>query len=527
MKKTNLLLLSVLIIMALWAFPALAETKTPTLKYANAGTYPLWTEESYYSSPAVADIDGDGALEIIFSNYSITVLDAKTGAVEWKVNSGYDRRTPVREFGLSNGHTYSDVEIHDINGDGKLEIITAHGGGAISVLDGNGYFLPGWPKRPVEASARSVEVSDLDGDGQKEIVVGYGVGGSQSVYVFQANGFLRYGWPQLQKENGMESWLYGVFMDNIAIEDLNDDGIKEIIVPSDLSCISVFEPDGSVFPANSDVYGDKAWGLVALFEDYAAEIRSENSGWGSPITGKEMREDLYKGEFGHAKAKVEDLDGDGKKEVIVPTIMCNRKYAPVYPPSEYMTIAVLNADRTRWKNEDLGYNWEVLPMDLGLPLVQNPASVPSNVAQVPTICDLDGDGRKEILFNSYNGKVHCLSLDKTEPYAWPFSLTKRTSPMFEYASPVVCVDLDYDGRKEVIFTSFYDNTQNYGIVQGSLYVVSYEGKLLHKVPLPQAKEADQKPNGAMGAPVVRDIDGDGAYEVVINTLHGAICVYDL
>ncbi len=520
-------LLSLTLVILSLAFTVQANSINPTLKYANAGTYPLWTEESYYSSPAVTDIDGDGEIEIIFSNYSITVLNAKTGETKWKVNSGYDRSTPLAEFGQSCGHTWSDVEINDINGDGTKEIITAHGNGLVSVLDSNGYFLPGWPKCPINASARSVEVADLDGDGKKEIVIGYGVAGSQSVYVFNFDGSIRYGWPQVQGENGKNSWLYGVFMDNIAISDLNGDGIKEIIVPSDLSFVSVFEPDGTVFPANKGVYGNKSWGQIALFEDYAAEIRNENSGWGVPVRGNELREALYKGEFGHAKAKVDDLDGNRTKEVIVSTVMCNRKYAPVYPPSEYMTIAILNADRTRWKNDALGYNWEVLPMDLGAPLVQDPKSVPSNVFQSPTICDLDADGKKEILFNSYNGKVHCFSLDKTEPYAWPYSLTKRTSPMFEYASPVVCADINFDGKQEVIFTSYYDKTQNYGVVYGSLYILSYEGKLLHKVSLPKSKEADRKENGAMAAPVVMDIDGDGAYEVIVNTLHGAICVFDL
>ena len=64
------------------------------LKYSNAGTLSNWTEESYYNSPAVCDLDGDGRLEIIFSNYSITVLDAESGSVKWKVNSGHDRSTP-------------------------------------------------------------------------------------------------------------------------------------------------------------------------------------------------------------------------------------------------------------------------------------------------------------------------------------------------------------------------------------------------------------------------------------------------
>ncbi len=504
-----------------------ASGLNPVLKYKNAGTYSLWTEEAYYSSPAVRDIDNDGKLEIIFSNYSITVLDAETGATKWKVNSGYDRNTPVSEFGLSNGHTWSDIEIHDINGDGREEIITAHGHGVISVLDANGYFLPGWPQSPMDCSARCVEVADLDGDGKKEIVVGYGVASEQSVYVFNYDGSVRQGWPQLKGSNTDSAWLYGVFMDNITISDLNNDGILEIIVPSDLSFLTVFEPDGSLFYANKSVYGNKTWGQIALFEDYQEEIRGENGGWGFPVTGKEKREKLYKAEFGHAKTRVEDLDGNGTKEVIATAIMCNRKYAPVYPPTEYMTVAVFNCDRTRWKNDLLGYNWEVIPMDLGKPLVQNPDTISSNVFQSPTICDLDGDGKKEILFNSYNGKVHCFSPNKTEPYAWPYSLTKRTSPMLEYASPVVCADVNFDGRPEVIFASYYDDTQNYGIVQGNLYILSYEGRLISKVSLPESKEKDHKVNGSMAAPVVSDIDKDGRYEIVINTMNGGICVYDL
>ncbi len=509
------------------AASASAYTVNPSLKYTNAGTYPLWTEESYYSAPAVTDIDGDGALEIIFSNYSITVLDAATGTTKWKVNSGKDRSSTLVELGANNGHTWSDVEIADINGDGKNEIITGHGGGLISVLSGDGYFLPGWPQTPREATVRSVEVADLEGDGKKEIIVGLGVGDEKSIYVYNYDGTIREGFPQLSAANAGRSWTYGIFMDTITTADLNGDGILEIIVPSDLSFISVFEPDGSVYMASKSVYGNRAWGQIALYESFDTEIRGDNGGWGHPYVGTESREDLNKGEFGHSKAKVVDVDNDGTKEIIVTTIMCNRKYAPVYPPSEYMTVAILNADRTRYKNPYRGFDWTVFPMDLGKPLHQNDVSLASGVFQSPTIEDLDGDGTYEILFNSYNGKVHCFGLDKVEPYAWPYSLTKRTSPKFEYASPVTCKDIDFDGKKEVIFTSFYDSTQDYGNIRGSLYILNYEGKLLHKLELPDTKEPGMYPNGGMASPVVEDIDGDGAYEVIINTLHSGICVYDL
>lgn len=516
-----------LAVLTVLSVPVSVGAIAPQLKYACAGTYDLWTEESYYASPVVEDIDGDGTQEIIFSNYSITVLDGATGRTEWKVNAGRDRMQTLQEFGASNGHTWCTPKLFDLNGDGRKEIITGHGQGLISVLTADGYFLPGWPQTPVQASVRSVVAADLEGDGFGEIIVGMGVDTHTSVYVYNYDGTLRSGWPQTQGVNGEKTWTYGVFMDNIAAADLNGDGVKEIIVPSDLSFISIFEPDGSAFPANARVFGDKSWGQISLFEDYSAEIRNENGGWGYPFTGMEYREDLYKGEFGHARAKVEDLDGNGSLEVIVPTVMCNRKYAPTYPPTEYMTMAILNADRTRYKNDASGYNWEVLPMDLGAPLVQNSTMITSGVDQCPTISDLDGDGMKEILWSDYSGKVRCFSLNKREPYAWPYSLTKRTSPMYEYASPVVCRDLDGDGRQEVIFTSFFDETMGYGIVRGYLYILNYEGRLLHKVQLPDTKEPGMYANGGRAEPAVADVDGDGLPEIVVNTIAGAICVYDL
>ena len=66
MKKITALLLAVLLLCPITVSAAI----NPTLKYKNAGTFGGWTEESYYSSPAVYDLDGDGKQEIIFSNYT-------------------------------------------------------------------------------------------------------------------------------------------------------------------------------------------------------------------------------------------------------------------------------------------------------------------------------------------------------------------------------------------------------------------------------------------------------------------------
>ena len=55
MKKTVIsLFLSVILTAS--SFAAIS----PVLRYCNAGTFDLWTEEAYYCSPVVTDLDGDG-----------------------------------------------------------------------------------------------------------------------------------------------------------------------------------------------------------------------------------------------------------------------------------------------------------------------------------------------------------------------------------------------------------------------------------------------------------------------------------
>ena len=523
MKKL-FMILSLILLMTLSCFAAI----NPVLRYSNAGTFPLWTEEAYYCSPVTEDLDGDGKNEIIFSNYTITVLNEADGSIKFKVNSGYDTTSPLEEFGKSVGNTWCDAVVCDIDGNGKKEIITIHSNGLISVLDSNGRFAKGWPQKPISSPGKCVKADDLDGDGKLEIIAGYGVYGGKSVYVFNYDGTVREGWPQLSDENSAKAYSYGIFMNGISTGDLDGDGKKEIIVPNDTSYVDVYRHDGSLYPANSEIFGNRVWGKVALYEEYGSEIRGDNGGWGFKIEGGENRENLYKAEFGHGVSVVRDIDGNGTKEVIVTGIMCNRKYAPTYPPTEYMTVSVFNADRTRYVNPSAGGDWRNIPTDLGAPLLQNTKSIASQIQQTPVVEDLDGDGKCEILFNSYNGKVHCFDLDATEPYAWPYSLTKRTSPLFEYASPVVCHDLDGDGKKEVIFASWYDENQKLDkIMQGSLYILSYEGKLISKVTLPPAKEKDNLNNGVLAMPLVEDIDGDGKFEIVLNTTNGAVCVYDL
>src|SRR5512136_1434735 len=58
----------------------------PTLKWQRGGCYSSWCETGWYSSPAAADLDDDGQVEVIASAYSIFIVDGSTGKLEWKVS---------------------------------------------------------------------------------------------------------------------------------------------------------------------------------------------------------------------------------------------------------------------------------------------------------------------------------------------------------------------------------------------------------------------------------------------------------
>ncbi|MFZ0531953.1 MAG: VCBS repeat-containing protein, partial [Anaerolineales bacterium] len=118
---------------------------SPVLKWQLGGCYSSWCETGWYSSPATADLDGDGQVEVIASAYSIFVLNGSSGALEWKMSSGHDRNEP----GATNvGRTWPGIVVVDIDNDGAIEIVTAHSGGVVSVYNAAGNFETGWPQHP-------------------------------------------------------------------------------------------------------------------------------------------------------------------------------------------------------------------------------------------------------------------------------------------------------------------------------------------------------------------------------------------
>ena len=217
---------------------------------------------------------------------------------------------------------------------------------------------------------------------------------------------------------------------------------------------------------------------------------------------------------------IADVNGDGVPELIVVSNVydCNSGTDLYHIPF------ILNADRTRWSGS--GFDWTVLPTPSAgsAPLAED-SSLIEDVVPSPAVADLDGDGFKEIIYPSYDGRVHAFWLDKTEHGSWPYKIPTSGVPGddFRFASEPVVADLDNDGHAEVIFTSWPKKGTG-GV--GQLHILNYLGVELYRVNLP-GPDLNGGENGGLGAPTLANIDADPDLEVVVGTIASGVAAYDL
>lgn len=480
--------------------------QAPVLKWQHAGCYSSWCETGWYASPAVADLDGDGSVEVIASAYSIVVLDGATGALRWRMASGHDRSEPD---GSSVGRTWPGIVVADIDDDGLLEIATAHGAGWVSVYNHLGYFESGWPQRPTTGELRGLVVADLDSDKTMEIIVGGAIGSSTNTWVLEHDGAWRSGWPRVGSGEG---YAWGTYNDNTAVADLDGDGDSEVVVPSDVHYVCAYEDNGNPLPTHSD-YEGKVWGEVGAWESPAIELR----GWGT-CNGSDGRAERNRTNFAHGPAAIADMNGDGTLEVIAAGNTYDCAMSPY--KSLYSGVFVFNRDRSRFTGS--GFDWTTVPLDTGAPLSEDYGEIESAHPN-PVVVDLDGDGLKEILFPSYDGRMHAFWLDKSEHGSWPFSIYNPAEGFYRFATEPVVADLNGDGRAEVVFASWVEKGTG---ETGKLHILSDQGVPIHEIDLPGAYGSPDW-NGALAAPTLDDLDGDPDLEVILNTAHSGFVAYDL
>ena len=469
------------------------SVQTPVLKWQNGGCYSSWCETGWYSSPAVADLDDDGTMEVIASAYSVVILDGATGTLEKRIEHDGSR-------------TWSGIVVSDLDGNGDLEIVTAHGGGYVQRINHAGNV--DWVQRPATNEFRSLAAGDLDADGNLEIVVGLARLDDLNVWVLEDNGSLRAGWPQLTGEGSAA----GLYNDNIGLGDLDGDAQLELVIPSDTITIAAYKPDGSQLTTHPMYHGHPGhdmdyWAEVPAYVDLAYETE----GWGPCYEQSTARAN-----FAEGPANITDVNGDGVNEVVVIGNVHDCHTSPY--TNLYNTPYILNLDRTRFNLD--GFDWTTPPVNTGAPVIED-YNVIQSVQPNPVTVDLDGDGKLEILYASYDGRLHAFWLDKTEHGNWPYAV--YTGGAYRFASEPVVADLDNDNHPEVIFGSWVQTGTH---STGKLHILDYLGNPLQEIDLPPAYGSPDW-NGALAAPTLANIDADDDLEVVLNTAHSGFVAYDL
>ncbi len=123
----------------------------------------------------------------------------------------------------------------------------------------------------------------------------------------------------------------------------------------------------------------------------------------------------------------------------------------------------------------------------------------------PSVANLDGNPGIEIVVPAYDGKLYAFRSDGT--IYWTYTFSSVATP-YTGASEATIADLNQDGAPEIIFTTFSSGEPRQPDTPAHLIILASNGVQVHKVPL--------FGRGAMSAPTVADVDGDGQVEIVIS-----------
>ena len=179
-----------------------------------------FTDETFsYGSPALADLDGNGTLEIILSTH---------GDVNSVHAIQYDgTELPGWPYDLGDAWSFSPPSVGDIDSNGDLEVVAGRAGGiyedfGLFVINHDGTDFGDFPYLMEGGAEGSVVLADILGDSHLEIIFTNNLidGGLGFLFAIDSKGELQSGWPL--RPDGM------TYLNGASLADANKDGIPDI-----------------------------------------------------------------------------------------------------------------------------------------------------------------------------------------------------------------------------------------------------------------------------------------------------------
>ena len=388
---------------------------------------------SMISSPAVADLDGDGVVEVVAASLNgvISVWHADgSQAAGWPYWLDRSLVEGLNQPDLNNYDYgfFGAPALGDMDGDGDLEIVASAMDSRVYVFHHDGTMLDGFPlelRHEYETSdgtqsrgeriISSPALGDVDGDGHLEIVTGTNqktTGTYGMVYMISHEGQVEPGWPV---------GLFGAYTNALpyvgegvpgspALCDADGDGKLEIGTHTIADSGKILRWDGSEYARLARVGADFGpWSNTA--EDAANLIMINSGAWG-------------------------DLNVDGVPDYFVGGMGLD--YA-----------SGLADDGHRHDHDHHLGGWSGTPVEGSagpqMPFLPAWPRIMEDLQFFlnPSIVDIDGDGLPEAINGSAGNVVHAFDQDGNEPLGWP-----KDTGQWIMGSPTVG-DTDGDGYLEV------------------------------------------------------------------------------
>lgn len=452
------------------------EVEAPTL-IAELGD--RW-HEAWLGSPMVADLDGDGEMEILAARDALLLGWHLDGEVVFRAET-------------AGGRIWSSPVVADLLPSSPGLEIAAAARDEIYVWTADGADAPHFPVA-WQDELRSLAAGDIDGDGEMELVAVStnrmeGNGQSDIIIAYNMDGSVVNGFPpNTTGSSGCDDACYttGGFDQNLALGDIDNDGIDDIFATQDNAYLSLHNGVGRAFDAAPIFAGRTKFLGVRFLHDYALS----QQGWA------EDEETADQAHFTNSAPAIADVDGDGIHELVVLGSVQNAAQTDRY---RGVSLWVVRNDATRldhWLEpfhapDYLSGLWDF-----------EGTNVTAATNQV-SVADISPESEgPEFIFAGFDGRIYCVTADARP--LWSYGYTDDPNVL---TGGVIVADLSKDGSPEIIFNSYSQDED-----KSHLFVLDAGGNERQKIALPK--------RGAMPVPTVADANGDGNLEIIVSLKDG-------
>lgn len=445
-----------------------STVSAPALVYTLADRW----QEAWLASPAVADLDDDGTQEIVVPRHELLLVWHTDGTVAWRATlPGRIWASPV----------VADL-VPSVPG---LEVAVASRD-QIAAFDAHGQPLAGFPVTWRD-ELRSLAAGDIDGDGDLELVAVTSTPLDANdqrdiVIAVEMTGSMVAGFPpNTTGSAGCDDACYvtGGYDQNIALGDVDGDGVADLFVSQDNAYMSLHAGTGRAFDAASIFANRTKFSGIRWMVDYALA----QQGYANDESVDEQAH------FTNTAPAIADLDGDGVGELIALGSIQN----------------AAQDDRERGVGLFVARNDGERPADwLAPPRFPDYAGglwdAGNNIVGITnqvSVADLDPERPgPELVFAGFDGRIH--AVDARAQTLWS---TRYTSSADVWTGGIAVADLSGDGSPELVLATYSESG-------GDLIILDAGGNELHRVALGG--------RGAMPVPTIADVDGDGDLDIVVS-----------